>query len=150
MGSLADLTGQRVYLDANVFIYALENLPPCNQAAAAILRAIEEGALAGVTSELTLAECLVKPLQTGNDESVQVYEQSIRPRQHLTVVPVSREVLIGAARIRAGSAAKLADAIHLATDRAQGCDVFLTNDQRLRSLPSLNCLLLTELDMTQA
>ena len=74
MGSLADLTGRRVYLDANVFIYGLEqNLSPFDQAAGAVLRAVDEGAFEAVTSELTLAECLVKPLQTGSREAVEVY-----------------------------------------------------------------------------
>ena len=100
-----------------------------------------------MTSELTLAECLVKPLQAGDRESAQVYEQCIRPRQNLTVVSVSRNVLIDAAGIRAGSAAKLADAIHIASSRTQACDVFLTNDQRLRNVAGLKCLLLTELDI---
>ena len=147
MGSLADLNGRRVYLDANVFIYGLErNLPPFDHVAAGVLRAVEEGAFDAVTSELSLAECLVKPFQTGSRESVEVYEQSIRSRRRFTVLPISRAILVEAAHIRATSTAKLADAIHVASSRSQNCDLFLTNDQRLRSVPALNCVLLAEFD----
>jgi len=145
MGSLADLAGKRVYLDANVFVYALDDLPPWNTVAANLLRAAEQGRFLAITSELTLAECLVKPLQTGSHASVRVYEETIRSRQSLTVVPVSREVLIEAARVRATSTARLPDAIHLASHRLQNADVFITNDQPLRSTLGRDCLLLSEL-----
>jgi predicted nucleic acid-binding protein len=144
MGSLADLTGKRVCLDANVFIYALDDLPPWNAAAGSLLRAAEAGEFVAVTSELTLAECLVKPFQTGSQASVHVYEQTIRSRRWLTVVPVSREVLIEAARVRATSAAKLPDAIHIASYRLQNANVFVTNDQPLKGALGMNCLLLSE------
>ena len=147
MGSLADLAGKRVYLDANVFIYALDDLPPWNVTAAGLLRAAEAGEFAAVTSELTLAECLVKPFHTGSQASVQVYEQTIRPRRWLMVVPVSREVLIEAARVRATSTARLPDAIHIASYRRQNADVFVTNDQPLKGASEVNCLLLSELTL---
>jgi predicted nucleic acid-binding protein len=135
MGALSDLAGKRVYLDAKVFIYALDNLPPCSQAAAALLRAVEAGEFSAVTSELALAECLVKLLQPGSAESARVYEQTVSPSPHLNVVPVSRELLIEAARIRAAGAVKLPGAIHLAASRLHGCDVFFTNDERIRAAP---------------
>jgi hypothetical protein len=79
MGSIADLAGKRVYLDANVFIYALDNLPPWNIPATAILFGAEAGGFVACTSELALAECLVKPIQTGSHESVRVYQNAITP-----------------------------------------------------------------------
>jgi hypothetical protein len=36
MGTLSDLAGKSVYLDANVFIYAIDSLSPWNQRAAAL------------------------------------------------------------------------------------------------------------------
>jgi predicted nucleic acid-binding protein len=45
MGSLADLIGKRVYCDSNVFIYALDDLPPWNSLAASLLSAAEAGEL---------------------------------------------------------------------------------------------------------
>jgi predicted nucleic acid-binding protein len=143
MGSLDNLAGRRVYLDANVFIYALSELSPWSVVAQAVLRAVENEAIAGVTSELTLAECLVKPLQMGAADAIGAFEQSVRSRRQLTVAPVNRAILIEAARVRAESGARLPDAIHVATSRAERCDVFMTNDRRLAALPGLNAVLLS-------
>jgi predicted nucleic acid-binding protein len=50
----------------------------------------------------------------------------------LTVGPVTREILIEAARLRGLSRIKLPDAIHAATALQKGCSSFLTNDDRLK------------------
>jgi predicted nucleic acid-binding protein len=97
-----------------------------------------------ITSQLTLAECLVKPYQTGSKPSVNIYEQTIRPRRWLTIVPVSREVLVEAAKTRAKLLTKLPDAIHIASFRLQRADVLLTNDHRIKSALGDACLLLEQ------
>ena len=56
MATIADLLGKRLYLDANVFIYALEALTPWKDAAQNLLRTVDDGRCSAVTSELTLAE----------------------------------------------------------------------------------------------
>lgn len=145
MATIADLKGKRIYLDANVFIYALDNLPPWNVLSAELLHGAEAGVIAAITSELTLAECLVKPYQTRSQQAVSIYEQTIRPRSWLTIMPVSRVVLIETARIRAASTAKLPDAIHVASFHLQRADVFITNDQPLKSVLGNSCCLLSEL-----
>ena len=50
----------------------------------------------------------------------------------LAMVPVSRTILIDAARLRANSGLRLPDAIHVATAVAAGCPIFLSNDRRLK------------------
>ena len=64
----------------------------------------------------------------------------------LRLVPVSRPILIDAAALRAKhSALKLPDAIHVATARASGCEVLLTNDRALTGSPGLQVKLCSEL-----
>lgn len=53
------------------------------------------------------------------------------------MAPVSRDVLLAAARLRAEIGLKLPDAIHVATAQLTGCDQFLTNDARVPALPGL-------------
>ena len=144
MGALKELGGKLVYLDANVFIYALGGLAPWSDVAQALLTAIEKEAIAAVTSELTLAECLVRPLQLGAADAISAFEQSIRTRPRLTVVPITRAILVEAARVRAVSAARLPDAIHIATSRAEHCEAFVTNDRQLATLPELKVVLLSQ------
>ncbi len=52
----------RVYLDTNIFIYALEGYPTFRAVLTTLFAALDRGDLVAVTSELTLAEALVKPL----------------------------------------------------------------------------------------
>lgn len=145
MGSLADLLGHRVYLDTNIFIYALENLDPWRSIAGRIMQAIDGGECTAVTSELTLAECLVKPLQIGRNDIVKTYSDAIQPRRFLIVSPVDRAVLVRAAQLRAQYLIKLPDAIHAATAILNECEMYLSNDQRLQSIPPLKTIQLTEL-----
>lgn len=60
------------------------------------------------------------------------------------MLPVSREILVEAARIRAGTALKLPDAIHVATARMCGCEVFLTNDTRIKDTWGLEVIQLAD------
>jgi predicted nucleic acid-binding protein len=66
MGLLSAIHGDRIYLDVNIWIYALEGYPAFVQDLTQLFQAIDRGTLAAFTSELSLAEALVKPLQTQN------------------------------------------------------------------------------------
>jgi predicted nucleic acid-binding protein len=132
LGSLRERLGPKVYLDANFFIYVLESVEPWARAAGEVLRALDRGELTAVTSELSLAECLVKPLELGLSEIADTYRSFLKDHRFLTIGPVTREILIEAARLRAVSRIKLPDAIHAATALQKGCSSFLTNDDRLK------------------
>jgi predicted nucleic acid-binding protein len=131
LGLIDEKLGRRFYLDANFFIYVLEESEPWAEAARRILIALDRQECEAVTSELSLAECLVKPLELGHADIAEAYLEFLRDRPFLVIVPVSREVLIEAARFRALSRINLPDAIHAATALQGGCASFLTNDDRL-------------------
>lgn len=64
MGSLRQaLCGHRVYLDANIFIYALEGVTPWAESLHDVFTGLEAGDLTAVTSGLSLAERLGDRLQ---------------------------------------------------------------------------------------
>jgi predicted nucleic acid-binding protein len=132
LGAIGKRLGPKVYLDANFFIYALEEMEPWARVARDILGSLDRGDLMAVTSELSVAECLVKPLELGRTEIVEAYLALLKDRRSLSVPPVTRETLVEAARLRARSRIKLPDAIHAATALQKGCSSFLTNDDRLR------------------
>ena len=135
----------RVYLDTNIFIYALEGYSAFRPVLTTLFEALDQKALTAVTSELTLAEALVKPLLDQHAEREAAYLQLLQSTASLMVVPVSREVLIAAAHLRAESNLKLPDAIHVATAQLTACTYFLTNDSRIPSLPDLVIRQLSEL-----
>jgi predicted nucleic acid-binding protein len=137
VGRLNISPGERVYIDANVFIAAFEQLDLSAKAAAQLIRSIDAGTLSGVTSELTLAECLGGPLRRGDTAAVAAYERAIATRPNWIVQPVNREILVRAASLRVETGLKLPDAIHLATAILANCGVIVSNDARMKVLPSL-------------
>ncbi|BAU16028.1 PilT protein domain protein (plasmid) [Leptolyngbya sp. NIES-3755] len=144
MGILTAIQGNRVYLDANIWIYALEAHPNFSTALAELFQAIDQGGLTAVTSELSLAETLVKPMLDQKVPRQIEYRQAISSRQYLRVIPIQRSLLIEAARLRATSNLKLPDAIHVATALTTQCTTFLTNDQGLRSITEMPIVILSQ------
>lgn len=99
--------------------------------------------LAAVTSELTLAEALVKPFSLHQLHLQRLYVDTLQSSSMLTIAPITRDILIDAARLRGEHASlKLADAIHAATALAHRASVFITNDARFGSVTGLNAILL--------
>jgi predicted nucleic acid-binding protein len=145
MGTLTAIHAWPLYLDTNIFIYALEGYPIYVNELTELFRAIDEAAVQVITSELTLAEALVQPLKSGNLSLQGVYESAIQSGSGLSVVSVSRHVLRDAARLRAATGLKLPDAIHGATARLALCGTILTNDGRFRAVPGLEVAVLSEI-----
>lgn len=126
------MTAARVYLDTNVFIAAYENPGARSDHAWWLLEAAEGGRIAAVTSELTLAEVLVKPLANSDRTLVEAYQAALATGSALEVVLIDRVILIGAAERRARRlSVKLPDAIHLAAARQANCRFFVTRDRDL-------------------
>lgn len=144
MGIADVFKGKRIYIDTNIFIYALEGYPEFAASLTLLFTAIDEGVVKAVTSELSLAESLVKPLMDDNTVLENLYLEVFQTSISLNVVPISRQILIESARLRAKSKTlKLPDAIHFATARMSGCQTFLTNDKQLQPVPDFDIALLS-------
>ncbi|MCQ1538276.1 PIN domain-containing protein [Methanocalculus taiwanensis] len=145
MGIIDEIEGDLIYLDTNIVIYALEGYPEYVSLLTDLFSAIDEGDLTAATSELTLAEALIKPMMDGNSSLEKLYLETLSPSSTLSIIPIDRSILIEAARLRSRiETLHLPDAIHLATARIHQCNSFLTNDRRLRNLPDVNVVLLSE------
>jgi len=73
MGLLRELAGRKVYLDTNIFIYTVEEALPWATQTVEVFRAIDRGELFAATSDLSLAEALVKPFALGNRAAIAAY-----------------------------------------------------------------------------
>lgn len=129
------MTTTRLYVDANIFIYAFEGTDVLGATLIALLTTVgarEQPFFA--TSELTLAETVVAPYRSANDRLIDLYERWTISGPHLMVSPITRSVLWQAAVLRSSHAnLKLPDAIHLSTALLMGCSHFLTADTRLNA-----------------
>ena len=130
---LTALSAKRAYFDTNIFIYLLEEHPEYYEKISKLIAHLDAIHCEIFTSELTLAECLVKPFADDDTHSQENYVQSLSSSEFLTVEPVTKEVLIKAAQLRAELKNKLPDSIHLASAVCHSCDLFVGNDKRLRS-----------------
>lgn len=122
----------RLYLDANLLIAIVEVGPRLTPAQLSLLDRIDAGQAIGVTSELSLCEVLVKPVAERKAELNAAFLELLRPGGVLQVVPISRDVLLRAAMLRAETRMKLPDAIHVATAMLAGCEVVVSADRGLR------------------
>ena len=145
MGSVTGVIISPVYLDTNIFVYALEGFERFEPALSELFKEIQDGRIKAITSELTLAEVLVKPLADGKTEVCAAYTAAIQDSEGLEVAPVTREVLIEAAGIRAKIGVRLPDAIHMATAILSGCRSFLTNDRSIREVPNIGVIYLSDI-----
>jgi len=148
MGRVSDELGRRVYLDANIVIYAVEGFAAHAASIQALLAAMDAGEVVAVTSELTVAEVLVKPFKDQNQNVEQAYKTFLTPTSVLELSAISRELLEAAAQVRATTRLKLPDAIHFATALREQCDSFLTNDDLFKSVGSAKIKILSDLTLT--
>lgn len=124
-------TGDVFYLDTNIVIFAIEEGNPWSELLRKLFEAIDEGAIRAVTSDLTLAEVLAKPMALEARDVIDKFDQLLAPESVLKVMPIDRPVLRLAAELQAKLGIKLMDSIHVATAKLNECDLFLTDDERL-------------------
>ncbi len=140
MAILEGFPDGKLYLDTNIFIYAVEAVAEYSVAVETLFGRIDDGSIAAATSELTLAEVLAKPFEAGRHDIARIYEDMLTPSAWLSVLPVERATLIEAARLQSRLALRLPDAIHVATAIAAGCTAVVSNDRRLRVPAELKLL----------
>jgi predicted nucleic acid-binding protein len=145
MALVDGFTGDRIYFDANVFIYAVEGFRPYEKLLRELFDAVSDRAIHAVTSELTLAEVLVVPFRKNRNDIVATYERMLMPRPSLEIAPVTRSILRTSAEQRASLGGRLPDAIHAATALDRSCDFFFTADKELKVPQSVRRMTLDEL-----
>jgi predicted nucleic acid-binding protein len=132
MGAAMTDPRPRVYLDTNVFMAAFEHVGAHSDHAWWIIRAVEGGEIEAGTSEITLAEVLVKPFEVGATDLAKGYQSIMVSGTNFEVLPVRRDILVKAATLRARRASiRLPDAVHIATAQALSCGFFISDDRRL-------------------
>ena len=115
-----------IYFDSCIAIYYLEQHPRWHDAVKRIVAGAAPGSIC--ISSLVKAECLVKPMRTGNLPLQSKYFLFFAAIKSLEMPD---DVYIAAARLRAQFNLKLPDALHLACAQRHGCEALWTNDARL-------------------
>jgi predicted nucleic acid-binding protein len=124
------LAGQRVYIDASALIYAIEVPQQYPGLRAKVFTPFALGQLTLVTSWITFAEVLIRPLQVRDAALESTYRQFFMPSTAFEILRVDQGISDQAASLRAMYGLKLPDAIHIATGLAAGCSHYLTGDAK--------------------
>jgi predicted nucleic acid-binding protein len=106
-----------LYLDTNIFIYALEAESDLGQRAREVLQRVERGAVTAFTSELALAELLRGGGALVDPAIFDAYVALFTDPPELQVVSISRDILMGAAQLQVPRKIDLTGAIHVADRR---------------------------------
>lgn len=140
---LDSLTGRRVYVDANVFIYFLDQSTPQSSAATATLEAAAAGNFSAVTGHAAVAEVMVGPYRLGDPLIIRKVKEFFGSATWLEVVDHPAQAFDDAALLRAASGMPFVDALHVATASLSRCDVVLTYDARMKPGLGVNVVALS-------
>src|SRR4030067_1571779 len=116
----------RVYLDACIVIYLMENVAPFSEKTRHFLSRNGDEILC--VSSLVRMEVLIKPLRESSAILTADYEEFLAAQNWLRIDDSTFE---RALQLRARYGLKTPDALHLAVAQPHGCDEFWTNDDRL-------------------
>ena len=144
MGLIDDLEDGPVAVDTAPFIYFVEADLRYSPVVESLFQLAARGTGQLVTSTLTLMELLVVPYRAGNQQLAGQYQALLTRSRGLQLVDLSRDVLRGAAQLRAVTGARTPDAIQLAAALTSGCRTFVTNDRRLPAIPGLKLIQLSD------
>lgn len=135
----------RIFFDTNLFIYLLEDSGTRGSKVGGILERISGRRDELLTSTLTLAEVLVKPLSVGDIAWADRYEKLLNT-PGVAMLTFDRASARIYAQLRQDKTLKPPDAIQLSCAANAKCDLFITNDERLsrRIVPGIQFI--TSLD----
>ena len=134
-----------LFLDTSCFIYLIENHPQFALPLRSVFSDLGKKKIQAVTSVVTVAEVLVKPMELNRDDLVTKYHELFTQVESLRVVAPSYNTARETASIRSQHKFTLMDSFQLALAKEHNCKTFLTNDDRLKSYRDLPVKLISSL-----
>ena len=128
-----------------VCIHYLDGHPTYGRLLEPLFDMWEQGQASGIASVLVVAETLVGPLRAGSSEAAGNAVQWLSGLPGLILAPVTLDVGVRAAGLRARIGLPMADSLHAATALSHGADLFLTNDRGFGRLEELDAVFLDDL-----
>jgi predicted nucleic acid-binding protein len=128
---IAKMRGHKVYFDTNIIIYVINNTTEFVDVCVPFFTAIENGDIIGCSSDVTVAELLVKPMQTNDMLVISNIKAMFDMGGYFETFAHDRATFELAAHIRATKGLKFIDALHTATAINNGCSYIITNDKPL-------------------
>jgi predicted nucleic acid-binding protein len=131
-------SGDLVVVDSAPLIYLLDDHPEFAPAFEGLFELHAQGVVQVAISAIVVAEVLAGPFRHGQDVLAKRYEKALGG---FDVVPVTQEIAITAARLRAASGLRLPDALQAATALEAGAVALVTHDRDFSRLAGLRVIL---------
>ncbi len=131
--------------DTSLFIYFVERHPVYLDLAREIIRRVDSGVLLGYSSMITLTEVLVQPKKFKDSALENDYRALLLHSRNFELLPIDENIADLAADLRSRYTIRTPDALQVSAALSSGCQAFVTNDKRLKSITDLKILVLDEL-----
>ncbi|MEZ4636810.1 MAG: PIN domain-containing protein [Caldilineaceae bacterium] len=134
-----------VAFDSAPIIYYIEDHPKYAGRVQTYIDALRDNSLRAYASVITLTEVLSRPKQLRLPVLEQRYTTLLQKSRNFLLQPVTVQVALQAADLRARYNLRTPDAIHVATALTAGCEALLTNDRQLKRIEEITVLVLDDL-----
>lgn len=124
----------RIFWDTNLFIYLFEDHGRHSHEASTLLKKMAARGDELITSALTIGEILARPMQEGDTDRCNQYENAIRSNAIISSFDVTAARHFAKIRSQQERKIRPPDAIQLACAASAEVDLFLTNDKRLHDI----------------
>lgn len=142
---MAAMSGQRVYIDTNVFIYFLSGHPTYFEASSRVISACAESSVFGFTGDAAVAEVMVGAYKHADPTLTTRFKLFFAQRNFLTITTHGAQVFDAVAQLVAKGGLIFIDALHIATAINSKCAYFVTNDKGIKSSTHLKVVQLEQL-----
>ena len=126
-----------VVVDSAPLIYLLDGHPAFAPLFDGLFEAYERGVVRIALSTIAVAEVLAGPFKHGQEALAKRYEKVLADFE---LVPVSQDIAVTAARLRAGTGLRLPDALQAATALEIGAVALVTHDRDFSRLTGLRVI----------
>ena len=135
----------RAYFDTNAIVYFVEAHAEYQNKVADLWFALIERNANLVTSEIGVAQCFFGAFRQGSELLEKSYERLFFEDEVFDIQPLDIAVLIEAGRFGAPLGLRLIDAVHFHAAASTKCQIFVTNDRRIRSSHGVRVIRISEL-----
>ena len=136
---------KHIAIDTAPLIYFIEENPIYISIVEPMFLEISRGNLHAFTSQITLIEVLIRPLEENNNRLIKKYTDILCDSENLFLSDIDKEIAMESARLRAAHNLKIPDAIQLATGLINGAEAFITNDISFKKISQIKVIVLHEL-----
>lgn len=135
---------KHVVIDTHVLIYLFEDHPRYGPISEFVLDEAASGSFTGVITPITVAEILIKPLESDRPDIADAYRNILGTLPNVETVDCTFDVGVMAGALRARYRVPLPDAFQAAIAMQSTRPILITNDRRIRKICEVRAILLNE------